>query len=508
MKKICIIVVLSLFSSLFAAGDDIARTGRDAYEKRKISTNSTRVQSRIPSTVVQSSTSPYYGTYDYSLSQSGAQNYTPTGMGVDGRTYSNNPVTSYNSYNRYAQSATGLQYSYPLYGTQLPNRISDRTILKTGMPEYDQYLQNKVLSETAYGENVKIDDKELKNSKFSGKEGEEKYSLSQEFKQQNQDLLTKQYIKDLISKEQGIETSEDPLGDILKPQTPDTAGQYTATEKDSDAQELDPSLKEEKDIFDLIRGEIGDYDIQNQLDNEKQQKQDDKDLEEENAQNKTSLDKIKDVVQGKEREKSEVEKRIEESVKVKMLEGDKLHEAASNIMGKHTTFASLSKDKFNTYMRKAEMLMDSGQYYKAINAYKTAKIYKKYDPLVHLGMCFAQFAAGEYLSSATSLNNAMLIYPDIVKMRVELTQMVGDRDVIENRMVDIERWIERNGSSELVFLLSYIYYEMDNPDWARDELVRAKDNFSERFRKNASILAEEVGADFNSQEMIEKELEE
>ncbi|MGE4285707.1 MAG: hypothetical protein AB7F23_03755 [Phycisphaerae bacterium] len=497
MKAVIKILFTIAFCGAIFAADDIARTGRDAYSARRVSANAARQQYNMTATQYQSTASSYQGTYNQSLANSGAQNYSPAGIGVDGRPYSYNPITSYMSYKTYAVSPTGMQYSYPIYGTKLPNRITDRNTIRTGMPEYDSYLQNKILANTVYGSDSLASEMELKNSEYAGHGNDSEYSLSAEFRESSQDLITKQYIKELIAREQGSDTKDPLLNKVSASSTANEADRSGIDDKDS-------YKDKQKDVYELMRDELGTYDLDKHFAAQKEKDEEAALAAKEETQRKEDMrEKLLDDPAG---EKSEVDKRIEESVKLVVPEGEKLSNEAKSILGKHTTFASLSKDKFNMYMKQAEEYMASGEYYKAVNAYSTAKIYKKYDPLVHLGTCLAQLAAGEYLSSSVSLNNAMIIYPDIVKIHIDLPALIGNRDIVEDRMVDMQRWIERNGSSELIFLLSYVYYQMDNPEMARDELIKARGTFSPRLEKSASLLAEQVGADFSASEMIEQEL--
>lgn len=149
-------------------------------------------------------------------------------------------------------------------------------------------------------------------------------------------------------------------------------------------------------------------------------------------------------------------------------------EKAAEIRGKHKTFAAYASDKFNNYMRLAEDYMHKGQYYKAADAYSFASIFKGEDPLPYAGKAFALFAAGEYMSSSYYLNKAIEVYPDYVKVPVDISALIGDRDQLETRIVDIKEWQERSKSGELAFLLAYVYYQIDKPDWAKEQIEKAK----------------------------------
>lgn len=148
---------------------------------------------------------------------------------------------------------------------------------------------------------------------------------------------------------------------------------------------------------------------------------------------------------------------------------------AQKIRGKHKTFASFAQDKFNSYMRLAEELMDEGKYYRAADAYSLASIFKDDDPLPYAGKSLALFAAGDYMSSSYFLNRAIEIYPEYVNIEIDLIALIGDKDKLESRIVDIKEWQQRSSSSELAFLLAYIYYQMEHYDWAKEQIELSKE---------------------------------
>ncbi|KKL05102.1 hypothetical protein LCGC14_2609390, partial [marine sediment metagenome] len=133
---------------------------------------------------------------------------------------------------------------------------------------------------------------------------------------------------------------------------------------------------------------------------------------------------------------------------------------AKVILGSHKTFASFSEDKFNQHLRTAERYLKQGRYYRAADAYTLASIYKPEDPLAYAGKSHALFAAGEYMSSALFLSRAFEIFPEYAQFKIDLEAMIGDRDKLETRIVDVEQWLGRSDSAELQFLLGYIYYQM------------------------------------------------
>jgi len=158
-------------------------------------------------------------------------------------------------------------------------------------------------------------------------------------------------------------------------------------------------------------------------------------------------------------------------------------ETTEAVVGVHKTFAAQTDDKFNYYMRSAEEFLKQGQYYRAADAYTLASIYKPDDPLAYAGKAHALFASGEYMSSAYYLVTAINIFPQYVKFKVDLNAMIPDKDRLESRIADITKWIDKNNSPELSFLLAYIYYQLEKPDMA----IKAINVSAEKMPDNQAV---------------------
>ena len=163
-----------------------------------------------------------------------------------------------------------------------------------------------------------------------------------------------------------------------------------------------------------------------------------------------------------------------------------LEAQAENILGKHKTFASYSRDKFNYHMRQAEERLKQGQYYRAADSYTMANMYKPNDPLAFAGKSHALFAAGEYLSSALYLARAIEAFPEYVMFKVDLEAMIPDKDALENRIIEAVEWHVKSDSAELQFLLSYVYYQLDEIAKAKETINLAIEKMPES--KAAAIL--------------------
>jgi len=131
---------------------------------------------------------------------------------------------------------------------------------------------------------------------------------------------------------------------------------------------------------------------------------------------------------------------------------------ANRIMGSHDSIETLSKSKFDHYMRDAEEHLKAGGYYHAASSFSLALIYQPDNPLALAGRGHALFAASEYVSSALFLSRALAVSPEYLQMKIDLVAMLGDEDKLADRIADIEQWVARSGSSQLQFLLGYVYY--------------------------------------------------
>jgi tetratricopeptide (TPR) repeat protein len=150
-----------------------------------------------------------------------------------------------------------------------------------------------------------------------------------------------------------------------------------------------------------------------------------------------------------------------------------LSSKAAGIMGTHKTFASFSQDKFNQHMRVAEQLLKEGQYYRAADTYTLASVYKPDDPLAYAGKSHALFAAGEYMSSAMFLATTLEMFPQYASLDIDITAMMGGRDILEMRAAEMEKLLEKNDAGELWFVLSYVYSQMGRPQRAKETIDKA-----------------------------------
>ena len=157
------------------------------------------------------------------------------------------------------------------------------------------------------------------------------------------------------------------------------------------------------------------------------------------------------------------------------LDIEKLSADGRRVLGEHETFESLADEKFKTFMDAAEAFVKDGQFYKAADTYALAIVWKPKDARAYLGQSFSLFGAGEYMSSAYYLKRAFELNPEAAAKKYNLAELINNRDVFDNRILEIGSWQQRSGSGELAFLLAYISYQDGRAERAVEQIRKAQE---------------------------------
>jgi hypothetical protein len=127
-------------------------------------------------------------------------------------------------------------------------------------------------------------------------------------------------------------------------------------------------------------------------------------------------------------------------------------------MGPVRTFVGTEQSALNRYLSQAERSMREGQYYRAADEYEIALAIAPDNPLPSLGRSLALLAAGEYMSSASSLFRAISSYEGLAEFPVDLPAFIPDVRMLDRRRADLERRLEGKDDFRLRFLLGYAEY--------------------------------------------------
>jgi hypothetical protein len=148
---------------------------------------------------------------------------------------------------------------------------------------------------------------------------------------------------------------------------------------------------------------------------------------------------------------------------------------AAALLSRYKTFEQLAKARREEYLAAAELFLKEGKFYKAADTFALASIWAPGDARPLAGQAFALFAAGEYMSSAFCLSQAIVLNAEVASQKVNLPGLIGDRDVYENRLMEMTTWQERSSSGELAFLMAFVYHHDGKAGKAGDLILTAAD---------------------------------
>jgi hypothetical protein len=89
------------------------------------------------------------------------------------------------------------------------------------------------------------------------------------------------------------------------------------------------------------------------------------------------------------------------------------------------TLAGQARDAFNLSVSKAEKAIKDGRFYEAADLFEAASEVRAESPLPVVGMGLSLLAAGEPLSAAHKIRQAMRIFPPVMEARFDLKAMIG-----------------------------------------------------------------------------------
>jgi len=182
-------------------------------------------------------------------------------------------------------------------------------------------------------------------------------------------------------------------------------------------------------------------------------------------------DKLEET-EDKQQDKSDFELKVGE--KIELPEVD--HAKAAAIRGPHKTFKSWAQAKYTEYMQAAVKFLKEGKYYKAADAFTLAGVYSLKNPLPFGGKSLALFAAGEYMSSAFFLQKAITLSPDYAKRRINMTAVLTDKDMIQDRIIELATFQQKSKSPALAFLMAYMFYQGNNMVGAQQAIKLASEH--------------------------------
>ncbi|HOK65429.1 MAG TPA: tetratricopeptide repeat protein [Anaerohalosphaeraceae bacterium] len=159
-------------------------------------------------------------------------------------------------------------------------------------------------------------------------------------------------------------------------------------------------------------------------------------------------------------------------------------------------FEHLAAARAEDYLFLGEEFLKNGQYYKAADAFELASVWDRKNPLLVLARSHALFAAGEYMSSAFYLSQAIEMEPKVLESRFDWASLLNSRDAFENRLTELSTWQQRSNSPELALLMGYVLFQDGKLTRARISAEYAEDMMPDS--QAAKILVQAVQAALQS----------
>ena len=136
------------------------------------------------------------------------------------------------------------------------------------------------------------------------------------------------------------------------------------------------------------------------------------------------------------------------------------------------TFVGRGDSALNEYLLRAEVHLQSRDYFDAVKQYDNARLLDPGNPLPLIGKGHASLGAGDYLSAAHSILLGLQRYPELTRMKVDLKVFMGG-EAIDIRRADLMHRLEQHEDSKLRFLLGYIEYHSGRIQSGLEHLKKA-----------------------------------
>lgn len=191
------------------------------------------------------------------------------------------------------------------------------------------------------------------------------------------------------------------------------------------------------------------------------------------------------VDEEKAKEEGEYDQKLPERPALRELEPGE----AKAILGEYKTFESLARAKYGEFMAQGDGLLKAGKFYKAIDTYVLASIWDSQKAEAYLHRAIAHFAAGEYISGSLFVQTAIRMSPEYASRKINLSSLLGGKDVIDNRLLEAAKWRDRDVTGEIAFLMAYVYYQQGRISEAQELIVAAQERMKE---SKAVVLLKEA----------------
>lgn len=136
-------------------------------------------------------------------------------------------------------------------------------------------------------------------------------------------------------------------------------------------------------------------------------------------------------------------------------------------------FAAADRPRPGNYLSHGQKMMRQGKYYQAAEAFEKAVIHDSAGPAGLLARAHALFAAGEFVSSAQFLNQALIQNPKLLETKINLPDLFGNDKKFNLRLDELDRLSKQTQNTALMFLHGYLLFHNGSLEQAQTNLTKA-----------------------------------
>ncbi|NIA06186.1 MAG: hypothetical protein GWP14_00860, partial [Actinobacteria bacterium] len=125
----------------------------------------------------------------------------------------------------------------------------------------------------------------------------------------------------------------------------------------------------------------------------------------------------------------------------------------------YNSFVGSRPSSFNDLMAQAETLLKERQYYYAARTYRRATELRPENPLAYLGRAYSLTGAGDLISAAENLAQALDLFPELAQRKIDLQGFFHDPEELKRITTKLEAMVkDRTDNPRIRLLLGYIYH--------------------------------------------------
>jgi tetratricopeptide (TPR) repeat protein len=125
----------------------------------------------------------------------------------------------------------------------------------------------------------------------------------------------------------------------------------------------------------------------------------------------------------------------------------------------YNSFVGKQSSSFNDLMAQGERLLKDRQYYYAARTYRRASELRPENPLAQLGRAYSLTGAGDLISAARNLAQALDLFPEQAKRKIDLQGFFHSPEELQRITTKLENMANAGTNNAHVrLLLGYIYH--------------------------------------------------